>query len=42
MIAVFTPLILSNDNGMLPATSTTPQRTLVLAVLLGLHPLADV
>src|SRR5919202_6320823 len=39
MIAVFTPMILNNDNGMLPATSTTSQRTIVLGVLLALYPL---
>jgi MFS family permease len=41
MIAVFTPMILNNDNGMLAATSTTSQRTIVLGVLLALYPLGQ-
>jgi DHA1 family tetracycline resistance protein-like MFS transporter len=41
MIAVFTPMILRNDNGMLAASSTTAQRTLVLGVLLALYPLGQ-
>ena len=35
MIATFTPMILRNDNGMLPATSSLTERSLVLGVLLG-------
>ena len=41
MIAVFTPMILRNDNAMLPAYSTTGQRTLILGVLLSMYPLGQ-
>jgi DHA1 family tetracycline resistance protein-like MFS transporter len=41
MIAVFTPMILRNDNGMLPASSSLAQRSLVLGVLLALYPLGQ-
>jgi MFS family permease len=41
MIAVFTPMILRNDNGMLSASSTVAQRTLVFGALLALYPLGQ-
>ncbi|HEX4126340.1 MAG TPA: MFS transporter [Acidimicrobiales bacterium] len=41
MIATFTPMMLRNDNGMLPATSSVTQRSLVLGVLLALYPLGQ-
>lgn len=41
MIAVFTPMLLRNDNGMLPASSSTAQRSVVLGVLLALYPLGQ-
>jgi MFS family permease len=41
MITVFTPMILDNDNGMLPESSTTGHRTVVLGVLLALYPLGQ-
>jgi DHA1 family tetracycline resistance protein-like MFS transporter len=41
MIAVFTPMILRNDNGMLPVTSSGTQRSLVLGALLALYPLGQ-
>jgi MFS family permease len=41
MIATFTPMILRNDNGMLPATSSLTQRSLVLGLLLALYPLGQ-
>jgi MFS family permease len=41
MIAVFTPMMLRNDNGMLPAGSSTAQRTVVLGVLLCVYPLGQ-
>jgi MFS family permease len=41
MIATFTPMILRNDNGMLPATSSLTERSLVLGVLLALYPLGQ-
>jgi DHA1 family tetracycline resistance protein-like MFS transporter len=41
MIAVFTPMMLRNDNGMLPASSSTAQRSVVLGVLLALYPLGQ-
>jgi len=41
MIAVFTPMILRNDNGMLAASSGLSQRSLVLGVLLALYPLGQ-
>ena len=39
MITVFTPMILHNDNGMLAASSSTAERTIILGVLLSLYPL---
>ena len=41
MIAVFTPMILRNDNGMLSASSDLTQRSLVLGVLLAAYPLGQ-
>lgn len=41
MIAVFTPMILQNDNGMIAASSSTSQRALVLGVLLCMYPLGQ-
>jgi MFS family permease len=41
MITVFTPMILGDDDAMLAASSTTPERTLVLGVLLTLYPLGQ-
>jgi MFS family permease len=41
MIAVFTPMMLRDDNGMLPTSSTTAQRSVVLGVLLALYPLGQ-
>jgi MFS family permease len=41
MLATFTPTILRNDNGMLPATSSLTERSLVLGVLLALYPLGQ-
>jgi DHA1 family tetracycline resistance protein-like MFS transporter len=41
MIATFTPMILRNDNGMLPAGSSLTQRSLVLGLLLALYPLGQ-
>ena len=41
MIATFTPMILSNDNGMLPASSSMTQRSIVLGILLSLYPLGQ-
>jgi DHA1 family tetracycline resistance protein-like MFS transporter len=41
MIAAFTPMILRNDNGMLPPTSSLTERSLVLGVLLALYPLGQ-
>ena len=41
MIATFTPMILRNDNGMLPASSSLTQRSLVLGLLLALYPLGQ-
>ena len=41
MIATFTPMILRNDNGMLPASSSLTERSLVLGVLLALYPLGQ-
>jgi DHA1 family tetracycline resistance protein-like MFS transporter len=41
MIAVFTPMMLRNDNGMLPASSSTAQRSVLLGVLLALYPLGQ-
>ena len=41
MIATFTPMILRNDNGMLPANSSLTERSLLLGVLLALYPLGQ-
>jgi DHA1 family tetracycline resistance protein-like MFS transporter len=41
MIAVFTPMLLRNDNGMLAATSSTSERTLWLGLLLCMYPLGQ-
>src|ERR1700733_6722743 len=41
MIATFTPMLLHNDNGMLPATSSLTERSLVLGLLLALYPLGQ-
>jgi DHA1 family tetracycline resistance protein-like MFS transporter len=41
MIAAFTPMILRNDNGMLPAGSSLSLRSLVLGALLALYPLGQ-
>ena len=41
MITVFTPMILVNDNGMLPASSSAASRSIVLGLLLCLYPLGQ-
>lgn len=41
MIATFTPMLLHNDNGMLPAGSSLTERSLVLGLLLALYPLGQ-
>jgi MFS family permease len=41
MITVFTPLLLGDGGGLLPASSSTATRTLVLGALLALYPLAQ-
>lgn len=41
MIAAFTPMILRNDNEMLPAGSSLSLRSLVLGALLALYPLGQ-
>jgi MFS family permease len=41
MIATFTPMLLRNDNGMLPAGSSLTERSLVLGCLLALYPLGQ-
>jgi DHA1 family tetracycline resistance protein-like MFS transporter len=41
MIAIFTPLLLRNDGGMLSASSSTSERTLVLGALLCMYPLGQ-
>jgi DHA1 family tetracycline resistance protein-like MFS transporter len=41
MIAVFTPMLIRNDGGMLSASSTTSERTIVLGVLLCMYPLGQ-
>ena len=41
MIAAFTPMILRNDNGMLPQTASLTERSLVLGLLLALYPLGQ-
>jgi DHA1 family tetracycline resistance protein-like MFS transporter len=41
MIAIFTPLLLRPDGGMLPRSDSIAQRTIALGVLLALYPLAQ-
>jgi MFS family permease len=41
MITVFTPMILADDGGLLPRSSSISERTLVLGALLALYPLAQ-
>jgi DHA1 family tetracycline resistance protein-like MFS transporter len=41
MIAVFTPMLIRNDGGMLSASSSTSERTIVLGVLLCMYPLGQ-
>jgi DHA1 family tetracycline resistance protein-like MFS transporter len=41
MIAIFTPLLLRPDGGMLPRAESQGARTIVLGVLLALYPLAQ-
>jgi DHA1 family tetracycline resistance protein-like MFS transporter len=41
MIAAFTPMMLRNDNGMLPASSSLTERSVVLGALLALYPLGQ-
>lgn len=41
MIAVFTPMLIRNDGGMLAASSSTSDRTIVLGVLLCMYPLGQ-
>lgn len=41
MIAVFTPMLIRNDGGMLSASSSTSQRTVALGVLLCMYPLGQ-
>jgi DHA1 family tetracycline resistance protein-like MFS transporter len=41
MIAVFTPMLIRNDGGMLSASSSTSERTVVLGVLLCMYPLGQ-
>jgi DHA1 family tetracycline resistance protein-like MFS transporter len=41
MITVFTPLLLGDGDGLVPADSSTAARTLVLGGLLALYPLAQ-
>ena len=41
MIATFTPMILRDDNGMLPQSASLAQRSLVLGILLALYPLGQ-
>lgn len=41
MITVFTPLLLDDQGGLLPASSSTAERTLVLGGVLALYPLAQ-
>jgi len=41
MITVFTPMILLNDNGMLPTSSSVATRSIVLGLLLCLYPLGQ-
>ncbi|HZA89104.1 MAG TPA: hypothetical protein VE401_02630 [Solirubrobacterales bacterium] len=41
MITVFTPLVIGGGGRLLPASSSTSERTVVLGVLLALYPLAQ-
>ncbi|MFN8218460.1 MAG: MFS transporter [Solirubrobacterales bacterium] len=41
MTTVFTPLLLDDQGGMLPASSSTGERTVLLGLLLSLYPLAQ-
>ncbi|MDX6626811.1 MAG: hypothetical protein QOE56_1800 [Solirubrobacterales bacterium] len=41
MITVFTPLLLDDQGGLLPASASLSERTLVLGALLALYPLAQ-
>src|SRR5580692_4293693 len=41
MIATFTPMILRNENGMLAASSSLTERSLILGALLALYPLGQ-
>jgi DHA1 family tetracycline resistance protein-like MFS transporter len=41
MITVFTPLLLSDDGGILPTSASKGERTLLLGLLLALYPLAQ-
>jgi DHA1 family tetracycline resistance protein-like MFS transporter len=41
MIAAFTPMLLRDDNGMLPASSSLSERSIVLGALLALYPLGQ-
>ncbi len=41
MITVFTPMLLQNDNGMLSATASSTDRTIILGVVLSLYPLGQ-
>jgi MFS family permease len=41
MIAIFTPLLLRTDGGMLPRSEGSSGRTITLGVLLALYPLAQ-
>ena len=41
MIAIFTPLVLRPDGGMLPHGASTAARAIALGVLLALYPLAQ-
>jgi hypothetical protein len=41
MIAMFTPLVLRPDGGLLPHTATLATRTIILGVLLAVYPLAQ-
>jgi DHA1 family tetracycline resistance protein-like MFS transporter len=41
MITVFTPMLLRNDNGMLPAAASLTERSLLLGALLAVYPLGQ-
>jgi len=41
MITVFTPMILRNDNGMLPAATSSGTRSIILGLLLCVYPLGQ-